>query len=129
MFRLPVLVCLTCAIAGASPLAWNWDIFHPANSLVSPTPYSTTPDAINSLANSYPTSVGDVANWLPATVALSESSSKTSSDDETGIGENETVPNSVIELDLSSLFGRPQIVGRHRVFGSIQLAVAPPPSV
>jgi hypothetical protein len=36
MFRLPVLAFLACAIAGASPLSWKWDIFQPANSLSSP---------------------------------------------------------------------------------------------
>jgi hypothetical protein len=126
MFRVPVLVLLACAIAGASPLSWNWDIFQPANSLRSIQTYVTTPDAINSIANSYFTSAGDVATWIPATAVLSDAYRKGDGGDETGVGvagdlrvESETLPGSFTQLDLSSLFGRPQIIGRHRAFGAI----------
>jgi hypothetical protein len=123
MFRLPSLVLLSCAIAGASTLSWNWDVFQPANSLISPRAYGTTPDAINSLANSYPSSVGKVANWLPPVTVLSDLYSASDGGGEIGIradgdlrGVNETVPS---ELDRSNVLGRPQIADRHRVFGSV----------
>jgi hypothetical protein len=101
MFRLPVLAFLVCAIAGASPLPWNWDLFRPAN-------YNNA---------------GDVANWLPAASALTDLYSKSVAADEAinsdFHAEDEIVPGAVTELDLSSLFGRPQIIGGQIVFGSM----------
>ena len=123
MFRLPVLVFLACAIAGASPLSWNWDIFQPANSLDSSLAYGA-PAAIDSLANSDYASVGDVGNWLPPAAEPSDSDGKSTGGDGNLRGENETVDGGFTQLDLSSLFGRPQIIGTRRVF-----ALAPPPSV
>ena len=128
MFRLTILVFLTCALAGAAPLAWNWDIFQPANSLLTSSVFSPPPDAVNLIANSYPSNIADVANWLPTTLALSDFQSKNSGDDESGVGiendlrgENEAVPDFVL-LDLSTLFGHPQIVSKHRIFGSMLAA-------
>ena len=110
MFRLTILVILTCAIAGASPLAWNWDIFQPANSLLTSSVFSAPPDAVNLIADSYPSSLADVANWLPATLTLSEFHSK-GADDEPAASD--------LVLDLSTLFGHPQIVDKHRAFGVV----------
>ena len=124
MYRLPILVLLACAIAGASPLSWNWDIFQPANSLDSSLA-SGAPNAI--LANSDFTSVGDVDNWLPP--AASDSDSKSTGDDGNLRGENATVDGGFTQLDLSSLFGRPQIIGTHRIFARPGFAIAPAPSV
>jgi hypothetical protein len=123
MFRLPVLVFLACAIAGASPLSWNWDIFQPANSLDSSLAYGAS-DAINSQANSDFTSVGDVGNWLPPAAEQSDPFTKSTGGDGNLRDENETVDGGLTQLDLSSLFGRPQIIGTYRVF-----ALAPLPSV
>ena len=104
MFRLPVLALLGCAIAGASPLSWNLDIFQPANSLSSLSAYRITGDTINRV----------VTTWLPPAAMVTDEPAEADL-----LGEEEVVPNSVTQLDLSNLFGRPQIIGKHRVFGSV----------
>jgi hypothetical protein len=124
MIRLPLLVLLSSAIAGASPLSWNWDVFQSANSLNAPPAYRTTPDAINSLANTYLTDVRDVANWLPPITVLSDLYSPSDGGGEIGVGvhddlsgDNETAPSSLTEPDRSNPANRPKIVGGHKVRG------------
>jgi hypothetical protein len=119
---MPVLVVLTCAIAEASPLSWHWDIFQPANSLGSASVYSAATDAINSLANSYLTGVGDIANWLPPAVALSDLYSNSGDGDEAAtsldgelLREGETVPGGLTQFDLSLLCDPPRVVDRQSV--------------
>ncbi len=103
MVRVPVLVLLFCAIAGASPLSWNRDIFQSTGTFTSPQAYGSAPDSISWNAYNFITNVDDVSEGVKWRLAPKTGGDETGASIERDNNEFGVVPDSFIPFDLSSL--------------------------